>query len=162
MKIHKIALACLLALAGAPAMAIQPPNQVTPVTVNANTREAFAAIADDIRAEMHEGGRFEFVSPSERKTVETALDRIAGMYAVHPTVDEMNRADQVALFNEQETINAILKQRDSDRQICKRIKKTGTNLGTTECLSYGDRERSRRDSQNELNRIQHGSTTNAH
>lgn len=159
MKMHSFAMACLLAFAAMPAVAIEPDNQVTPVTVNAGTREGFETIAASVRAEMSEGGRFEYVTPDERKSVEQALARMSQIYQSAPTVEEMNKTDQVALFNQQETVNAILKQRDSDRIICKRIRKTGTNLGTTECISYGERERQRRESQNELNRIQKGAST---
>jgi hypothetical protein len=159
MKIQKIALACLLALASLPALAIEPANQVTPMTVNADTREGFMRVADEVRKEMDAGGRFEFVTAQERTSIEQALARMGQIYERAPTVQEMNKTDQVALFNQQETVNAILKQRDSDRMICKRIRKTGTNLGTTECISYGERERQRRDSQNELNRIQKGAST---
>jgi hypothetical protein len=160
MKMQKIALACLLACSSLPAMAINPDNQVTPVTVNANTREAFDAVAKSVRAEMVTGGRFEFVTDAERKSVEEALDRMAKIYENAPTVDALNKTDQVALFNQQETVNAILKNRDSDRLICKREKKIGSNLGQTSCITYGERERTRRDSQNELNRIQKGHATN--
>jgi hypothetical protein len=156
MKVHKIALACLLALSGMSAMAIEPKNQVTPVTVNSDTREGFAKVAQNVRDEMNDGGRFEYVTAEERKSVEAALSRMAQIYENAPTVAELNKTDQVALFNQQETINAILKQRDSDRLICKREKKIGSNLGHTSCITYGERERSRRESQDELERRQKG------
>ena len=160
MKMHKIALACVLALVASSAMAIEPKNQVEPVTVNAATVEDFAKVADHVRKQMTQGGRFEYVTESERRSIEQALARIEQIFANAPTVDQLNKTDQVALFNQQETINAILKQRDSDRLICKREKKLGSNLGQTSCVTYGERERTRRESQNELNRIQKGGATN--
>ena len=48
MNVHKIALACLLALSGMSAMAIQPDNQVTPMTVNSDTREGFERRAEPV------------------------------------------------------------------------------------------------------------------
>jgi hypothetical protein len=159
MKIRTIALACLVALASTSAVAREPANQVTPMTVNASTREDFEAVANDVRAEMTEGGRFEFLSKSERESIEDAFRRIGLLFQNAPSVDAMKKEDQVALFNQQETINALLKNRDSDRVVCKRERKTGTNLATTQCMTYGERERMRRDSQNELNRIQKGGAT---
>ena len=154
-----IALACALALSAPTARAVEPENQVTPVTVNANTREDFAAVADEVRAEMRSGGRFQYVTNDERRSVEDGLRRMALLYETAPTVDAMNKSDQVALFNQQETINAILKNRDSDRVVCKRIRKTGSNLTTTECLTFGEREALRRSSQNYMNEVQNGAST---
>ena len=158
MKMQKIALACLLALASVSAVAEQP-AQVTPMTVNAGTRADFAAVEEEVRKEMSQGGRFEFVTKAERGDIDDAFRRMGLLFQNHETVDEMNKTDQLAMFNQQEVVNAILKNRDSDRVICKRIRKTGTNLGTTECITYGERERSRMDSQAEMNRIQKGSGT---
>jgi hypothetical protein len=159
MKVRNLALACLVVLASATATAPEPANQVTPMTVNADTREDFAAVAEDVRAEMAEGGRFEFLSKSERQAVEDAFRRMDLLFQTSPTVEGMNKEDKVALFNQQEVVNSILKNRDSDRVVCKRERKTGSNLATTTCLTYGERERQRRDSVNELTRIQKGAST---
>ena len=161
MKMQKIALACLLALAAFSASAKEPENQVTPMTVNAGNRADFEAVAEEVRGLMTQGGRFEFVTKDERAKIEEAFRRMSLLFQNTDTVDAMNKTDQVAMFNQQEVVNAILKNRDSDRIVCKRIRKTGTNLGTTECLSYGERERLRRDSLDELNRIQKGSGTSS-
>ena len=160
MKIRHLALACLVAFAAMPALAIEPDNQVTPMTVNSADRTEFQATAEEVRAEMGEGGRFEFVNAAERAKLEEALRKMDLLFQTHESVAEMNKTDQVELFNQQEIINAILKNRDSDRIICKREKKLGSNLGQTQCMSYGERERIRRESQQELNRIQHGGATN--
>jgi hypothetical protein len=162
MKLQNLFLACLLALGATSAMASEPANQVVPMTVNASTREDFAAVADEVRLEMQTGGRFEYVTKDERAQVETGLARMASMFDSNPSVDAMNKEQQVALFNQQEVVNAILKNRDSSRVVCKREKKTGSNLSTTTCLTYGERERIRRDDQKELNRIQKGGATSAY
>jgi hypothetical protein len=157
MKMHKIVLACLLALGAAtPALAIEPKNQVTPVTVNSADRAGFQATAGEVRAGMVEGGRFEFVTATERATIEEAFRKMDLLFQANESVAAMNKTDQVALFNEQETVNAILKNKDSDRIVCKREKKLGSNLGQTQCMSFGERERMRRDSQNLLNQMQKG------
>jgi hypothetical protein len=156
MKMQKIALACLLALAATSASAIEPKNQVTPMTVNAGTRADFEAVVVEVKNEMQQGGRFEFINKAERNDIDDAFRRMGLLFENHDKVAEMNKTDQVAMFNQQEVVNAILKNRDSDRVICKRIRKTGTNLGTTECITYGERERQRMDSMAELGRIQNG------
>jgi hypothetical protein len=155
MKSSPFALALLLALA-AHATAREPASQVKPMTVNADSREAFAAVADEVRQEMGPNGRFQYVSAAERKDIEDGLRRMALIYERAPTVAELNKRDQVALFNEQEVVNSILKNRDSDRVICKRERKTGSNLTTTSCITYGEREAHRRSSQAYMNEVQNG------
>ena len=39
-------------------------------TVNADTKEKFVEIATNVRQEMEGGGRYEYVKPDERKTID--------------------------------------------------------------------------------------------
>jgi hypothetical protein len=47
---------------------------------------------------------------------------------------------RIALFNAHQTIEAVINKQDKDRVVCTRERKTGSRLGTTECLTVGERE----------------------
>lgn len=50
-------------------------------------------------------------------------------------------ADQrIALFNAHQTIESVINKQDKNRVVCTRERKTGSRLGTTECLTVGERE----------------------
>jgi hypothetical protein len=152
-----LALAFALSLGAPAAVAREPDPRVAPPTVNAHTREAFAAAAGEVRAGMSAGGRFEYVTSDERQAVEEDLRRMALLFEHAPSVEAMGQDDKVALFNHQEAVNSILRKRDSDRMICKHERKTGSNIAVTECLTFGQREAMRRNSQKYMSDLQKGS-----
>jgi hypothetical protein len=59
----------------------------------------------------------------------------------------MGKDEQVALFNAQESVIAILEKRDRDRLICERSATTGSRISTTHCRTYGEIEAQREASQ---------------
>ena len=63
------------------------------------------------------------------------------------TTDKMDTNTKVKLLNDQEAINSILAKRDNNRVICERSAPTGSLLPKSSCRTYGEIERSRRDSQ---------------
>ncbi len=58
-----LAAACVLAV---PVCAKEKYHEV----VNAQSNDAFAQVADGVRRDMAAGGRYEFVTPAERATIE--------------------------------------------------------------------------------------------
>jgi hypothetical protein len=105
--------------------------------VKADTKEAFASIAEGVRKEMEDGGRFEYVKPDERKTVESKLVEMDQLFEKKSSVTDMTQDEKVALFNAQETVNAILTRRDRDRVICKNQAPIGSHIPVTTCHTYG-------------------------
>ena len=118
--------------------------------VKADTKEAFEPIAADVRKEMEGGGRFEYVKPDERKTVDAKLDEMNKLFEKSGSVSAMTQDEKVALFNAQETVNAILTRRDRDRVICKNEAPIGSHIPVTSCHTYGQEVEAREGTQKQM------------
>ena len=118
--------------------------------LNADTRAKFAEVADNVRKEMRPGGRYEFVKPDERKTVDQKLTEIEVLFGQNDSVQSMRQDTKVALFNAQEVVNSILTRRDRDRVICKNEPPLGSHIPVTSCHTYGQEEEARRGTQQQL------------
>ena len=116
----------------------------------ADTKEKFEQVAANIRHEMEDGGRYEYVKPDERKTIEQKLAEIDALFGQDATVDSMKQDTKVKLFNAQEVINSILTRRDRDRVICKNEAPVGSHIPVTSCHTYGQEEDARRGSHNQM------------
>ncbi|WP_266180730.1 hypothetical protein [Dyella humicola] len=101
--------------------------------VKANTKDQFAAVADHVRQQMGPGGRFEFVDKTEHEKVDGDLANMQSLYDKFGTVDAMDQASKVELYNNQSEVNAILTRRDADREICEQVKPMGSNIPKTVC-----------------------------
>jgi len=114
---------------------------------NADTPEKFRAVAEGVRKEMEPGGRYEYVKPKERASIEQSLAEMDALVTASGGVANMKQDDKVKLFNEQEVVNSILTRRDRDRVICEDKPKLGSHVRTTSCHTYGQEEEARRGSQ---------------
>jgi len=136
--------AIVLALAANAAVANENYHEKT---FNADTPEKFQAVADDVRKEMEPGGRYEYVKPKERTSIEQSLAEMEALFKASGGVEHMKQDDKVKLFNDQEVVNSILTRRDRDRVICEDKPKLGSHVRTTSCHTYGQEEEARRGSQ---------------
>ncbi len=118
-------------------------SEKTREAVKADTREAFASAAADVRKQMETDGRYAYVKPDEREKVEADLAEMGHLFDEHASVAEMDKPTRVKLFNAQESVNAILTLRDRDRLVCERGASTGSRIVGTSCRSYGDIEAAR-------------------
>jgi len=128
--------------------------KVKPVQLQADTKAKFDAVAAEVRAQWAPGGRFEFVTKEEYAKLNTSLDAMGALFDKYGTVAQMDRDTKIALFNDQEVVNGILKQRDAERLICRSEMPTGSHIPTTKCRTYGDIQRSETDSRNYMERFQ--------
>jgi len=118
--------------------------------LNADTRAKFAEVADNVRKEMQPGGRYAYVKPDERRTVDKKLTEIEVLFGQSDSVQDMRQDAKVALFNAQEVVNSILTRRDRDRVICKNEPPLGSHIPVTSCHTYGQEEEARRGTQEQL------------
>lgn len=109
---------------GAAAVPIDADNKVA---VGADTKERFDAVAAAVRKEMSPGGRFEFVSGLERRTVDARLADMRSLFDQFGMVDKMDADSKIRLFNDQEKINGILTRNDGNRLVCTREVPVGTH-----------------------------------
>jgi hypothetical protein len=142
---HLLALLLVLGAAGALATENYHEN-----ALNADTRAKFAAIAASVRNEMRAGGRYEYVKPDERKTIDRKLAEMESLFDQSESVEGMKQDTKVTLFNAQEVVNSILTRRDRDRVICKNEPPLGSHIPVTSCHTYGQEEEARRGTQEQL------------
>jgi hypothetical protein len=114
--------------------------------VAADTPEKFAETVKHIHDEMGSGGRYEFISPTERGKADADLGAMQDMLSKAGSVDAMKAEDKVRLFNTQEHLNGILTHSDSERLVCERRAPVGTSIPQTTCRTLGEIERARRNS----------------
>lgn len=113
--------------------------------VKAETAAEFAEVVAAVRAEMAPGGRYRFVQPAERATIDRGLEAMQKLFDDNMgQVAAMSQEEKIALFNAQESVNAILTRRDGDRVICEQRKPVGSNIPKTSCHTYAQEEEARR------------------
>jgi hypothetical protein len=143
--------ACLLALFAAVAVsAAGAKENYHEKTVNADTKEKFVEIATNVRQEMEGGGRYEYVKPDERKTIDQKFAEMEALFSESGSVQGMKQDTKVKLFNDQEVVNSILTHRDRDRVICKNEAPVGSHIPVTSCHTYGQEEEARVGTHNQL------------
>lgn len=139
-RFQSFAFALAVSLPAAIAVAGGPPIEKP---VAADTAEKFQALVANIRNEMKSGGRYEFIRPGDRSTVESDFEGMTKLLVQSGSVAAMNRDDQVKLFNLQEHVNGLLTHSDSNRLVCERRATVGTSIPQTTCRTVGEIERMR-------------------
>lgn len=116
----------------------------------AQTLDAFKQDEARIRKDMQSGGKYGYISSSDKSLVETRLADMQSLLAAHSNASDMPAQDKIALFNAQEEINSILYHNDNDRLVCEHKAKMGTNIATTTCRTYGEMKIEQREAQRYL------------
>jgi hypothetical protein len=119
-------------------------------SLNADTREKFEQVAASIRDEMEQGGRYEYVKPDERKTVDLKLTEIDALFAENGSLENMQQDTKIKVYNAQEVVNSILTKRDRDRVICKNEAPLGSHIPVTTCHTYGQEQDARHQTQKQM------------
>jgi hypothetical protein len=118
-------------------------------------RADFAEQAEAIRDGMQPDGPYAHVRPRQRVAIERDLETMASLLADHESARQMPPDDLVSLYNAQERVNAVLMQREQQRQKCERRRVLGSNIPKTVCESYGEWKRAQRQfGENEKMRLQ--------
>ena len=86
-----------------------------------------------------EGGYGKLQRGSEERLA-NARARIGALLRDVADPRELPADKRIELFNAHETIASIIQHQDKNRVVCTRERKTGSRLGTTECLTVGERE----------------------
>ncbi len=129
-------------------------------SVKADTKEAFDQIADTVRNGMTDGGKYEYVKPQEKATIEKKLDEMDKIFdAGGGSVSTMKEEQKIALFNAQETVNSILTLRDRDRVICKKEAPVGSHIPVTSCHTYAQEVEAREGTKKQLEEWGRGQCT---
>ncbi|MBB6186525.1 hypothetical protein [Rhodanobacter sp. MP7CTX1] len=126
----------------------------TDVVVKAENKDDFTAVVAAIHQQMQPGGHYEFTSKKDRAAVDTQFGEMQSLFDKYGTVDQMDQASKVQLFNDQQAVNAILTHNSSDRLVCEHIAPLGSNIPKTVCKTYGEIQREQRDSQHYMQNFQ--------
>ncbi len=122
---------------------------------NADTKDKFAQVEAQVRAQMKPGGKYEYVKEGERFTIDQKFKEMDALFAANDSVASMDERDKIALFNAQEAINSILQQRDRDRVICKKEAPIGSHIEVTKCFTYGQQQDAYNTSHKVLDSLSH-------
>jgi hypothetical protein len=105
----------------------------------------FQAQQAKVRADLGGGEVYSEINRDDRAAVIAALDRMSATIG-EGSAEALSPADKVAVFNDQELVNALLTKAGRDsRLVCRREKQVGSNMPTTQCLTAAQRERMRGD-----------------
>ena len=104
--------------------------------------DGFAAQVRQIERDLSDGKTYAEMSRAERDEVRSILDRMSDRLEGVTDVDQMAEADRLALFNDQERVNAMLVTgyRDS-RVVCSRQQRTGSHRREANCQTVAERRR---------------------
>ena len=145
MNIRVLTLGCLLGLS-LPALAIaqSADSDATPANATAEVEritDAGAFLAEIERSlEMARNGEYGKLRRSQMSDLQDARDEIVLLLEGHATATELPPEERIVVYNAQEVMSSILRKDDKERVICEKTVKIGTRLGTTECLTVGQRE----------------------
>lgn len=115
--------------------------------VKATNKADFAAVAAAVRKEVAPGGRWEFTNASEKAQIDRDLSDMQSLFDKYGSVDQMDSASKMQLFNDQEAVNEILTKRDGDHLVCKDEAPLGSLIPKRTCRTYAQIERDRADAQ---------------
>lgn len=106
---------------------------------------AFSQVAQEVRAELTDQGRYSYIKPRDRQKIDQKLGVMERLLEGKSSVNELSMDRKVALYNAQEEINALIEQRKAQRTVCSNRRPTGSNISKTTCETYGEREARRQE-----------------
>lgn len=121
--------------------------------VKADTKENFEAVVAAVHKQMAAGGRWQFVSTSERATIDGNFADMQKLYDQYGSVDKMSSDAKIRLLADQSSVNAILTRKDGDRLICQSEVPVGSHLPIKTCKTYAQIQMEQRGAQQMLRNL---------
>ena len=150
-RLFPIALALALAPFAAHDVAARN-SQTDQKPLVAQTLNSFEQDSARIRKDMQPGGKYGYISSTERSHVEARLDDMQKLLTTNKNASDMPETDKVALFNAQEEINGILNHNDNNRMVCERSMPVGSHIPVTTCHTYAEIMAQRARAQHDMER----------
>lgn len=114
----------------------------------------FAVQRQKIVTALDDGKSYSEINKAEREKVLGALARIGTALQHAGSIEGLSKEQRVAVFNDQELVNAILTRAGEDsRLVCKRTMATGSHRTTTQCMTVAEANRLRERSQEEFRHL---------
>jgi hypothetical protein len=96
--------------------------------------ESFRALKQVIEAGLLDTGVYGKIRRNDRDEVNAALERMETLFEKASSTAQMDKADKVALYNDQELVNNILTDaKEGYRDICRFERTTGSHRMGTKC-----------------------------
>jgi hypothetical protein len=114
------------------------------------TLDSFNQESAKIRQQMQANGVYAHIAAADRARVETRLGDMEKLLQAHSAENDLTPADKVALANEQEEVNGILRHNDNNRLICESRAPVGSHVPVTKCRTYGEIADERKETQDFL------------
>lgn len=119
------------------------------------TEGSFAAQARAIEKSLADGKTYAEMSRAERDEVRSILGRMSERLEGVTAIEQMPEEDRLALFNDQERVNAMLVKGYADsRLVCDKRGRTGTHFRETKCQTVAERRRRAEADQNSMRALQ--------
>ncbi|MCS3745655.1 hypothetical protein FHY18_001185 [Xanthomonas arboricola] len=123
--------------------------------VDVENPRPFAEQAEKVRQDLSTGDTYSQIGNEDRSKVLSALQRMEMALQSSPNPMQLTPESKVAVFNDQELVNALLTRAGEDsRMICQRVRTVGSHLSTTQCMTAAERRRLRESNKDELTRLQ--------
>lgn len=103
-----------------------------------STPDSFHAQVAQVQGGMAPGGAYGFLSRQESATVQEAIATMNALFQRYGTIEAMDGATRVDLFNAQESANRILTQGRTGNIRCEWTPPTGSHVARTHCWHIGD------------------------
>lgn len=100
-----------------------------------STPQSFRDQAAQVEAGLQPDGAYAFVSARDRATVEQQLQAMTSLFQRYGTIESMDGARRVELYNAQELINRILTRGRTGATRCAWARQTGSHIPRTLCWS---------------------------
>lgn len=121
------------------------------------TDDGFAAQVRAIEKDLSDGKTYAEMSRTERDEVRSLLDRMSNRLKEVGSVDQLPEDEKLALFNDQERVNAMLVKGYADsRLVCDKRGRTGTHFKQTKCQTVAERRRRTEEDQQNLRTLRDG------
>lgn len=115
--------------------------------------KAILAQQQEIRAEVASGeGRFEKMAQDDKDRLAVHQAVVQRLLADVTHTTELSAAQQLDVLNALEAISALLNKAEDERLVCERVKKTGSHMSTTVCMTVAERRVRREQEQDAISR----------
>jgi hypothetical protein len=111
--------------------------------------EQFLAFHDELGAAIA-AGKYHHLTARERRAIERAQAEIRRRLAAARSVEALDQAGRLAVFDAHERVVAVLNDAEAERVICEKRHRVGSHRPIIECTTVAERERVHRETQRTL------------
>lgn len=140
-----------------------PFNQVHAENTSQTSADAFVQRKSDVASYLAEitrtmervrSGELGSMTEAELAALESAQQRIFRLLEGQKLTTDLDSEQRIIVYNAQELMQAIIRRRPYEQQICKAIVPVGTRISSYECMSWERRNERKLTAREDLDRAQ--------